>query len=164
MNGLGIPPDYASRRRLKLQVEATDLVRIGTNADGREILLSRPAAAAWERMRSAASAAGVTLLALSGYRSIERQAEIIRAKLSAGESIDAILRVMAAPGYSEHHSGRAIDIGTPGDPPLDEGFAATPAFQWLGTHAGDHGFILSYPPGNPHGIAYEPWHWCHAAP
>jgi D-alanyl-D-alanine carboxypeptidase len=164
VNELGIPPDYAERRRLKLQVEATDLVSIGSNPDGRDILLSRPAAAAWERMRSAASGAGVTLLALSGFRSIERQTEIIRAKRSAGESIDAILRVMAAPGYSEHHTGRVIDIGAPGEPPLDEGFARTPAFQWLAAHAGAYGFLLSYPRGNPHGIAYEPWHWCLAAP
>jgi D-alanyl-D-alanine carboxypeptidase len=26
-------------------------------------------------------------------------------------------------------------------------------------HAGDHGFRMSYPRGNPHGISYEPWHW-----
>lgn len=160
---LGIPADYAKKYRLSLHLEATELISIAIGTGDRDILLSRPVAAAWERMHSAASVAGVTLLALSGFRSIERQAEIIRAKLSAGESIDAILRVVAAPGYSEHHTGRAIDIGTPGEPPLDEGFARTPAFQWLGAHAGDYGFLLSYPLGNLHGIAYEPWHWCHAA-
>jgi zinc D-Ala-D-Ala carboxypeptidase len=159
VNALGIPADYAASRGLTLQVEATDLIRIGSNAAGRDILLSPPTAAAWDKMRLAASESGVTLLALSGFRSIGRQAEIIRAKRSAGETMEAILRVMAAPGYSEHHTGRAIDIGALGDPPLTEDFARTPAFQWLGAHASAYGFGMSYPRGNPHGIGYEPWHW-----
>jgi zinc D-Ala-D-Ala carboxypeptidase len=163
VSAFGLPPDYAASRRLTPQVEATDLVAIGSTPDGREILASRPAAASWERMRSDASRSGVTLLAVSGFRSVERQAEIIRAKLSRGELMESILRVMAAPGYSEHHTGRAIDIATPGEPPLTEEFERTPAFQWLAAHASDYGFKLSYPRGNLHGISYEPWHWCHAA-
>jgi D-alanyl-D-alanine carboxypeptidase len=111
-------------------------------------------------MRETASKAGVALLAVSGFRSIERQAEIIRAKLSSGQKIEDILRLVAAPGYSEHHTGRAIDIGTPGEEPLTEAFADTPAFRWLAENAGHFGFRLSYPKGNAHGIAYEPWHWC----
>lgn len=72
-----------------------------------------------------------------------------------------ILNVNAAPGYSEHHGGRALDIGTPGEPPAEESFEHTPAFAWLTRHAGDFGFVMSYPRGNPHGIVYEPWHWYH---
>ena len=54
---------------------------------------------------------------------------------------------------------------TPGDRPAEESFEATAAFAWLGEYAGRHGFGLSYPRGNPHGIVYEPWHWrFHAAP
>jgi len=100
------------------------------------------------------------LLPLSGFRSVARQEEIIREKLSAGQPLADILRLVAAPGYSEHHTGRALDLGAPDEPPLEEGFAETAAFTWLVAHAGDYGFRLSYPRGNPHGIAYEPWHWC----
>jgi hypothetical protein len=28
--------------------------------------------------------------------------------------------------------------------------------------AGRHGFRLSYPRDNPHGVIYEPWHWFRA--
>jgi LAS superfamily LD-carboxypeptidase LdcB len=43
---------------------------------------------------------------------------------------------------------------------LDEEFAATVAYRWLEEHAPGFGFTLTYPRGNPHGIGYEPWHWC----
>ncbi len=163
MNELGIPADYGAMRGLPPRAEATGLVSIGANADGREILLSPPAAAAWDLMRDAATASGIALLPISGFRSIGRQEEIIRSKLAVGESIDAILETVAAPGHSEHHTGRAIDIGVPDAPPLTEDFARTPAFHWLQAHARQYGFVLSYPRGNAHGIAYEPWHWCHSS-
>ncbi len=116
-------------------------------------------------MNAAAAADGIVLLPLSGFRSIARQAEIIRAKLAARQPLAQILRVNTAPGYSEHHTGRALDLGTPGDPPFEESFAQTPAFAWLMHHAAAFGFTLSYPRGNPHAIAFEPWHWCwHPAP
>jgi D-alanyl-D-alanine carboxypeptidase len=160
VSDLGIPADYGARRGLPLQPEATDLVDAGRSPEGRDIQLEPRAAEAWGRMRRAAAAAGITIAAFSGFRSIARQEEIIRRKLAAGECIEAILAVVAAPGYSEHHTGRAVDIGVPGERPLTEDFAATPAFVWLSTHAGTFGFTLSYPKGNPNGIAYEPWHWC----
>lgn len=161
MSDLGIPADYGTSRRLSLQAEETDLVSIGTSPFGKEVLLSRPAAAAWEKLTGAARAAGVEFIAISGFRSVSRQREIIREKLAAGESLEAILRTVAAPGYSEHHTGRAVDIGEPGRPALTEAFASSPAFRWLESHAPQLGFRLSFPRGNPHGIAFEPWHWCY---
>ena len=159
---LGIPADYGAARGLRLQREAalTHLVRIGKNPDGRIIRLAPRAAAAWEKMREAAACDGLVLLPLSGFRSVRRQTKIIREKLAAGQPIAAILRLVAAPGYSEHHTGRALDVGSPDDISLDEHFARTAAFRWLQRHAGRFGFYLSYPRRNPHGIAYEPWHWC----
>lgn len=172
--GLGIAPDYAAARSLPLQSEAgeSELVAITSFVIspendshplanlGHEIRLRRPAAAAWERLRNAALRDAIALVPLSGFRSIARQAEIIRAKLAAGLSIAAILEVNAAPGYSEHHTGCAIDLGTPDDPPLEASFANTAAFRWLSAHAGEFSFKLSYPLNNEHGIAFEPWHWC----
>ncbi len=144
---------------MKPQPEAAHLVSVGARPDGRDIKLSSGAAAAWARMRADAAASGIELAAISGFRSIERQGEIIRGKLAAGEEIGAVLRVVAAPGYSEHHTGDAIDIGVPGETPLTEDFERTPAFEWLKAHAMIYGFHLSFPRDNPHGIAYEPWHW-----
>jgi D-alanyl-D-alanine carboxypeptidase len=156
---LGIPHDYASKRGLTLQNEATDLVSIGVNSEGREISLTPEAAAAWKRMKDSAAADGIALEGYSGFRSVERQTEIIRRKLASGEKIESILAVNAAPGFSEHHTGRAVDIGVPSVAPLTEDFAETTAFIWLSKHAPSFGFRLSYPKGNSHGISYEPWHW-----
>jgi D-alanyl-D-alanine carboxypeptidase len=158
---LGIPADYGKRRGLSPQTEATELVSIGASPEGREIQLEPGAAGAWARMTQAAAGDGITLAGYSGFRSVARQTEIVRRKLAAGETIEAILRVVAAPGYSEHHTGRAVDIGVPGAEPLTEDFEGTPEFRWLKANAGAFGFRMSFPRGNPFGIAYEPWHWCH---
>lgn len=162
-HSLGIPDDYGASRSLRRFREANQrtLVLVGRAPDdGRRVRLTRPAAAAWRRMRTAAARDRIELLPLSGFRSVARQIRIIRTKLAAGEAIADILRLVAAPGFSEHHSGRAIDIGSPEHIELDEHFARTAAFRWLRRHAGEFGFRLSYPRRNPHGIGYEPWHWC----
>lgn len=162
--GLGIPADYALARRMPRQRAAKKLAVIGRNSDGRLIRLTPRAAAAWRRMQTAAGRAGVVLLPLSGFRSIARQSQIIRQKLAAGGRLAHILRLVAAPGCSEHHTGRALDLGAPGHVDLDEHFARTAAFRWLQEHAARFGFHLTYPRQNPHGIGYEPWHWCWRSP
>ena len=88
------------------------------------------------------------------------QTAIVRAKLAGGKTIAEILRFVAAPGCSEHHTGRALDIGSPEELELDGKFERTAAFRWLRRRAGEFGFHLSYPRGNRHGFGYEPWHWC----
>lgn len=85
--------------------------------------------------------------------------ELIRHKLQTGLSIVEILKSVAAPGYSEHHTGRALDLGTPDDPPFETSFAETDAYEWLNKRADRSGWRLSYPKSNPHGIIFEPWHW-----
>jgi D-alanyl-D-alanine carboxypeptidase len=157
--GFGIPVDYAEQRRLPLCEEARELVSIGADVLGREQRLAPRAAAAWQRMQAAAEQDGVPLLVVSAYRSVEYQSALIQRKLDRGMSIHDVLKVNAAPGYSEHHTGRALDLSTTESQPLEVAFEATPAYAWLTRHAGKHGFRLSYPRDNPHGINYEPWHW-----
>jgi D-alanyl-D-alanine carboxypeptidase len=162
---LGIPADYAARARQRIHPEAKRLVVIGRAADDGKILRLTPrAATAWRRMQAAAAADDVTLVPLSAFRSVARQATLIRRKLARGQAIDAILRVSAVPGCSEHHTGRALDLGTPGHLGLEATFARTQAFRWLIKHGGRFGFRLSYPRRNPQGINYEPWHWCWHVP
>lgn len=156
---LGIPSDYARRHHLEPIAPAARLRSIGHDRFDREQFLAPPAAEAWERLREAAAADGVTLDALSGYRALDYQARLIEGKLKRGDAIEEILKVSAAPGYSQHHSGLALDVGTPDSPPLEEAFEATPAFAWLNRQAAEFGFRMSFPRGNAHGIAYEPWHW-----
>ncbi len=158
---LGIPVGYADARGLTPQREPYALVSVGPAPDDGQIVRLAPAAAkAWRRMRTAAAREGIVLLPLSGFRSVARQTGIIRAKLAAGQTIESILQLVAAPGFSEHHTGRALDIGSPEGAGLEEAFARTAAFRWLRRHAKKFGFHLSYPRGNRHGIGYEPWHWC----
>jgi len=158
---LGIPASYADDRRLAPHREAVDeeLVEVGINDEGDPILLVRSAAEAWALMRHAAMRDDIELFALSGFRSVARQTEIFRRKLAAGEAMNDILRYVAAPGFSEHHTGCALDIGSPEHIELDEAFAETDAFHWLEENAPTFRFTLSYPRANPHGIGFEPWHW-----
>jgi D-alanyl-D-alanine carboxypeptidase len=159
---LGIARDYGQRHRLPLQSEASQLWGIGTDAIGREHFLVPAAARAWRGMVQSAQDDGVELQVASGFRSVDYQAGIIQRKLQAGQDMARILRVSAAPGFSEHHTGRAVDVTTTGTRPLEEEFEHTPAYAWLAAHAGGHGFRLSYPRHNRHGIAFEPWHWCYS--
>jgi D-alanyl-D-alanine carboxypeptidase len=157
---LGISAELISARALPMHAEARELVVAELGENGREHLLIPAAAAAWKQLTAAARNGGVHLQIASAFRSVERQAEIVRRKLEEGLSIDTVLLVSAPPGFSEHHTGRAVDIDTPDCPSLNGAFAQTDAFQWLLLHAQEFGFTLSYPEGNPHGYEYEPWHWC----
>ena len=158
---LDIAAARIAKKKLLYQPEPAELVIAEVGDDGREHRLTPATAAAWRAMSAAALADGVILKIASAFRSIERQAEIVRAKLERGLSLDAILEVSAPPGYSEHHTGRAIDVTTDGVPPLEDEFEKTEAFRWLSANAARFGFSLSYPPGNAQGYAHEPWHWCH---
>lgn len=157
---LGITPDMLRQRGLQPCAEATELTLAETGSDGRHYLLEPQAAAAWQAMKAAAALDGVGMELVSAFRSVGRQTEILRDKLASGQTIEEALQWVAPPGYSEHHTGRAIDIGVPGEPALEEDFETTTAYAWLQRHAGAHGFRLSYPRGNHSGYGYEPWHWC----
>lgn len=156
---LGIPADYNRDGTRPPFDEAVELVDVGPNLVGRMQRLTPGAARRWRAMVAAAESDRVTLLMVSGFRSIEYQAGLIRKKIEAGQTVEQILAVNAAPGHSEHHSGRAVDIATPGSRPLTEEFEQTEAFRWLVGNAARFGFSMTYPRGNPGGFVYEPWHW-----
>ena len=157
----GLPPvPEGYEMRMARHAEARDLEPVGRDTAGRDALLDPRAAGAWRSMSGSARRAGIELLIVSAFRGVERQCAIVSAKLSRGESLADILRTSAYPGFSEHHTGRAIDLGAPGCADLTDRFDQTREFSWLTENAGRFGFSLTYPRGNPCGIAYEPWHWC----
>lgn len=156
---LGIPADYGRDGGPPIFDEALDLVEVGPNLVGRMQRLTPLTAKRWAAMATAAQAANIPLLLVSGFRSVDYQARLIRKKINAGQAIDEILSVNAAPGYSEHHTGQAVDIATPGSRPLTEEFETTNAFVWLSENALKFGFSMTYPRDNPWGFIYEPWHW-----
>lgn len=159
LSELGIPENYGTSRRLKRVPEARLLIPIGRDIFDRDQKLTPSAATAWNQLHNAAASQGVSLQLVSAYRSIGYQASLVRRKLDSGQSLQQILRVSAAPGFSEHHGGQAIDLTAPGSKPLDEVFAETKAYAWLKANAGIYGFKESFPANNRHGIAWEPWHW-----
>jgi D-alanyl-D-alanine carboxypeptidase len=156
---LDIPLTYGAIHALTVQPETSDLVTIGNDVFDREQFMAPEAAAAWKLMAQAAAQDNIDLLPVSAFRTVDYQAELIRRKISAAHSITEILRVSAAPGFSEHHSGRAIDVASNRENALEDCFEATPSFEWLSEHAAEFGYSMSYPRDNIHEIAYEPWHW-----
>lgn len=120
-------------------------------------LLHCAAAAAFRNMREAAAQEGVELNCASGYRSFEEQEELyFGVKAERAQSALERARVSAPPGYSEHHTGFAIDI-CDHRWTLEESFEKSKAFRWLQRNARSFNFDMSFPRGGT--VAYEPWHW-----
>ena len=113
-------------------------------------------------MLAAAKKQGFDLVAFSGYRSFEYQTTLYNNYVNR-DGVDAADRYSARPGYSEHQTGLAFDIGEKGkeDLWLTDEFGETPAGQWLVAHASEYGFILRYPQNKEHitGYMYESWHF-----
>lgn len=130
-------------------------------SDGR-IKLREAAAKKFKVMRAAAQADGVILVPISGYRTSEQQEHLFfDVKAQRGQVATKRAEVSAPPGYSEHHTGYAVDIGDGRTPAtnLNTNFENTAAFKWLEKNAAYYSFELSFPKGNPQGVSYEPWHW-----
>ena len=113
------------------------------------------------RMREEAKNDGIYLTFLSGYRSINLQNDIFYSlKSSRNQEASERARVSAPPGYSEHSTGFAIDIGdaTQRETDFETEFENTDAFKWLIKNAAKFHFKLSFTKDNKF-IDYEPWHW-----
>ncbi len=121
--------------------------------------LRQEAADAFVRMQEAARRDGVNLKVVSGYRSSQYQINTFKKGLAnktnpSDADITKRMKVSAPSGFSEHHTGLAIDINS-----LNENFANTKAYKWLKAHASEYGFEMSFPKGNAQGLNFEPWHW-----
>lgn len=120
------------------------------------------ARAAFELMAQEAKTLGFELVAFSTYRSYEYQ-ELLYNKYVERDGKENADRYSARPGYSEHQTGLAFDIGEKGreDLWLTEAFGQSEAGKWLAENAHRYGFILRYPKGKEHitGYMYESWHF-----
>jgi D-alanyl-D-alanine carboxypeptidase len=130
-------------------------------ADG-GIKMRIAAAQKFKEMSAAAANAGIILNPLSGFRSVAEQQQVFfDVKAERGQAATKRAEVSAPPGYSEHHTGYAIDIGDGNTSAtnLSQDFEKTAAFQWLEKNAAFYSFELSFAKGNTQGVSYEPWHW-----
>jgi len=126
------------------------------------VKLRSSAAEKFNVMADAAWSVNIDLVPLSGFRTLADQKYLFfEVKAKRGEETSQRAEVSAPPGYSEHHTGYAIDIGDARMPEshLKVSFEKTIGFQWLKENASNYGFELSFPKDNPQGISYEPWHW-----
>ena len=126
------------------------------------IELNLEAADALDTMMRSAAADGVDLRLLSGFRSLALQESIFFDVASErNQTAEERAQVSAPPGYSEHSTGYAVDLGDGRVPEtnLSQSFQDTNAFRWLQDHAARYHFVLSFPQGNQQGVMYEPWHW-----
>jgi D-alanyl-D-alanine carboxypeptidase len=116
-------------------------------------LLNADAAAAYEAMRDAAAADGITLFIVSAYRDFDTQYYLYQQEV-AQHGPDQ--NTSAKPGHSEHQLGTTVDLND-----LSQSFGSTPEGLWLQENAGRFGFRMSFPAGMEAqtGYAYEPWHW-----
>lgn len=115
-------------------------------------------AAAFKAMRAEAAKSGLKLKIVSGYRSSEYQKQVFKRKFNGkyptADQMQSRLKYSAPSGYSEHHTGLAIDINE-----TEETFKNTKEYEWLLAHAKDYGFEISFPKNNDQSLGFEPWHW-----
>ena len=126
------------------------------------VVVRRDAAADLQALLAAAQADGIQLVVLSSFRNLDLQKQLFfDVKAQRHQSSLDRARVSAPPGYSEHSTGYAVDLGDGSRPDthLAPAFETTPAFAWLQAHASSFHFLASFPRGNAQGVSYEPWHW-----
>ncbi|PZV13270.1 MAG: peptidase M15 [Pseudanabaena sp.] len=155
------PPDLFGHHAFS-EAPANKLRTIGRAADGYEIRLHEAAAKSYLKMAADANADGIDIVVISGFRTIAEQQELFfEISKQRNQTPAQRAKVSAPPGHSEHHTGYALDIGDGAVPSanLSTSFEKTAAFQWLENNAAKYGFEMSFPPNNPQGVMYEPWHW-----
>lgn len=144
-----------------------DKVKIITvqNSLGEELQIEDKTYYQFSKLREALISQGVQIELDSVYRSVAEQQEIWDAWSADPElGLEYCKKYLAVPGYSEHHTGLAVDIFIMKDGKQirdnDEMIADTEDFAKVHELLPEYGFILRYPPGadNITGYAYEPWH------
>ncbi len=161
---LGLPKDYGLTRQLPLQTPPAFWIEDGIDLHGRPIRLAPETSRAFRALVDAAREAGFVPVVVSSYRSLAHQARLVKQAVDRGQSLEGVLRRIAPPGFSEHHTGRAVDLSVAGEAePLTEAFEETGFYHWLERQAARFGFSLSYPRNNRAGFIYEPWHWAYRA-
>lgn len=121
------------------------------------IYLKKEARDAFIKMAEAAKKDSIALIVDSGYRSAGFQKRIIKRRMQQGDSFERVMRFVAPSGYSQHETGRAVDLV-----PSEVEFAKTKSYKWLKKNAVKFGFVETYPEDIIPSTRWEPWHWYYA--
>lgn len=134
-----------------------------TSGYGEQVQVERKAYEAYLALEADLAEIGVDIEIDSAYRSVEEQQALWDEwMIIYGEEYTR--SHLAVPGYSEHHTGLAIDIFIIKNGERindnDAMIAETEIFQRIHERIAMYGFILRYPEGRDDvtGYAYEPWH------
>ena len=153
------PPEQLLNHRHYETALSKDLVPLNAKS---QIRLRPAAQAKVVAMIAKAKSEGVQLGIISGFRSLEDQQYLFfDVKAERGETSKTRAEVSAPPGYSEHHTGYAVDFIDESKPAthLEESFETTAAYQWLEQNAAFYNFEMSFPKDPTSPLSYEPWHW-----
>lgn len=135
-------------------------------ASGKVVKLLRPAAQAFLEMQQAALQEGIWLIPVSGFRDNARQTALFRRAVRKYGSQKKAARWVAAPGFSHHEAGLAVDLGDGTAPEcrVRRCFRKTVAYLWLVENGERFGFQLNQPRNPRPGPPGEPWHWRFVGP
>lgn len=149
------PPNYAPSNLVVPNIP------LRANITSSEKYARSDVATALQTMVTDAKAVGVNLNLQSGYRSYSYQGSLYnRYVTQQGQAVAD--SQSARPGYSEHQTGLAVDLGGTSNPScdVDKCYDSTIEGKWLASNSYRFGFIVRYPIDKQAvtGYTYEPWH------
>ena len=137
--------------------EPENLVSMAGYGNG---FLVKDAHDAYAELYAAAKADGMNLIVTTSYRDYGFQSTLYwnYVNQDGQENADTY---SARPGYSEHHSGLAVDLSTPSLTNAFTEFIYTDEYQWMQKNAYKYGFIQRYTDENQYITGYMPeaWHY-----
>lgn len=145
------------RRYLDKNFEPDDLVKIEEKyASESDLKCSRIALNAFKEMSKQAEKEGYAIIINSAYRSYEDQEEITNLYLNTYGQ-EYVNKFVAKPGFSEHQTGLAFDVGSKNV----NIFANSKEYTWMLDNAYKYGFILRFPKKYEEITRFrsEPWHY-----
>ena len=153
-------------KKHKLPDNWEDLVELATakNSLSREFQVEWVALKHFEELRKRLLKEGIDIELDSTYRSVKAQEELWE-EFEQIYGRDYCEKYVAVPGFSEHHTGLAIDVCLIKDGKViddnDEMIAEKEIFAKVHSYLADYGFILRYMEGKESitGYSYEPWHF-----
>lgn len=132
------------------------------SAPQREIRVEKKTARDFQRMCEYAKKSGIWLYATQGHRTVRAQQALIN-YYTERDGAERAMRRCAPAGFSEHHSGLALDVNG-GTWENNAGVLnGKLAWAWLAEHCFKFGFMIKNLKGKEHitGTQYEPWHIRH---
>lgn len=133
-------------------VELDDSCKIS----GKSVKLVKEAADAFKELSAAAKALEYSIIGMSGYRTYSYQENLYNRYLKNDTQAN-VDTYSARPGYSEHHTGLALDVQT--DTVSFSNFGQTKEYEWLMDNAHLYGFVIHYTEENKWITGYMPEEW-----